>query len=172
MIHVYYGNGKGKTTAAVGLAVRAAGRGIPVLFSQFMKDGTSGEVKVLEGIEGISVQAPKSFYGFFSKMNDGQKSEMTLEYEAELASVRQFAKENSRGCLVVLDEVLHAVKYGLVSEDALCDFLSGISDGTEVVLTGAEPSERIRNLADYVTMMKKDKHPFDLGVMAREGVEY
>lgn len=172
MIHIYYGSGKGKTTAAVGLAERAAGHGIPVLFAQFMKDGSSGEICMLEKNDRIKLLLPGVFYGFFSSMNEQQKCRMSDEYERQLQQAADFAAGCGGRCLVVLDEVLHAVKYGLLDEDRLCEFLSGISDMTEVVLTGAEPSSRLYEAADYVTCMRKEKHPYDRGVRAREGVEY
>lgn len=89
MIEIYCGDGKGKTTAAVGLALRAAGNGIPVLFIQFMKDGSSGEIKMLASLSGVTVCYPRPFYGFTSVMNEQQKEEMRVQYQGFLGMAAQ-----------------------------------------------------------------------------------
>lgn len=88
MIQVYCGDGKGKTTAAVGLAIRAAGHGIPVIFTQFLKDDTSGEINILKKLEGIKVIHPDCFYGFVKNMTDEQRAEVKVAYYGLLRDVR------------------------------------------------------------------------------------
>lgn len=197
MLEIYYGDGKGKTTAAAGLAVRAAGHGIPTVFAQLMKNGSSGEIQSL-GRLGIEIIYPKVFYGFVKDMSSEQKERMAKEYEQMLERIgkrvqEEMAGEDTKapGCgqrpgsslglgprmLVVLDEVLHACYYGLLEEDRLLrwlDFVESLAPAqalAEIVLTGRNPSRVLLERADYITHMEKEKHPYDKGIPARIGIE-
>ncbi len=178
MIEIYCGDGKGKTTAAVGLALRAAGNKIPVLLIQFMKDGSSGEVQMLKKLEGVSVYYPKTFYGFADTMNEQQKEEMRGQYQ-ELLSMAAEAMEKQKvmhqeeqiGLLLILDEVIHACNKNLLEEQVLLKLVKECPDNTELVLTGRNPSSELLKMADYITEMKKRRHPFDKGIPARKGIE-
>lgn len=169
MIHIYCGDGKGKTTAAVGLAVRAAGARKKILFSQFLKDGSSSELNILRSLENVSVVNCETVSGFYRSLTEAQREQVNRDYSAMLREVLAAADSVE---LLVLDEVLHACNYGIVDEDVLCRFLSHKPERLEVALTGRNPSERLLALADYVTEMKKQKHPYDRGVMARLGIEF
>lgn len=192
MIEIYCGDGKGKTTAAVGLAVRAAGHGIPVFFLQFMKDGGSGELVVLRDLPGVRVKYAQRFFGFFRSMSDGQRAEMKQQYqemfEQTVSEVQQVISGRTDGvelseqkagsktkteisCVFVLDEVLHACNKGLLEENDLLAFLDYCPQQVEVVLTGREPSDELKKRADYISEIRKERHPYDRGVMAREGIE-
>lgn len=190
MIEIYHGDGKGKTTAAAGLAVRAMGYGIPVLFVQFLKDDISGEIAMLRRLGAETMHSPV-FYGFVSRMNERELAETReacgdmlqqvdawvkahispLETGANAASEKMTGDEVPQA-VVILDEVLHAVKYGLVTQDALIKLLRAYRPRAEFVLTGRDPSAELLSLADYVTEMKKEKHPYEQGISARKGIEF
>ena len=169
MIHLYHGHGKGKTTAAVGLAVRAAGAGMRVLFVQFFKNGSSSEVKVLSSLPGVDVLIPEVWYGRYKKMSEEQQEETKKCYTELMRDVAERADEYS---LIVLDESVSAYNYGMFDRESFLDMLRSWKDVREAVLTGRDPAPELRDIADYVTEMKKEKHPFDLGVNARKGIEF
>ena len=169
LIHLYCGNGKGKTTASVGLAVRAAGAGRRVLFTQFYKDGTSSEINVLRSIPGITVEVCGKHYGFFKRMTDEEKEAARKDYTALLEKV---LRDSADADLLILDEAVSACNNGSIPEDRLLEFLRNRPEGLEVVLTGRKPSAALTDIADYVTSMNKEKHPFDRGVAARKGIEF
>ncbi len=191
MIEIYWGEGKGKTTAAAGLAVRAAGHGIPVFFLQFMKDGSSGEVAVLRNLPGVRVRYAERFFGFYRSMNEEQRAEMKKQYQEMLSqTVEEVQQEIFRTdragltgweegksaedrvcCVLILDEVLHACNKGLLDEKELLDLLDRCPDKLEVVLTGRDPSAEMKKRADYISEIRKERHPYDRGIMAREGIE-
>lgn len=182
MIQIYHGDGKGKTTAAVGLAVRAVGSGLPVLFVQFLKDDTSGEIAMLQRLGVETLHAPQ-MYGFVSRMCEEELAK-TRAYFADMLSQVEIwiakqkkqhddvRKENTVEAVVVLDEVLHAVKYGLLDESTLMEVLESNQAQIEFVLSGRNPSDKLLALADYVTEMKKEKHPYEQGISARKGIEF
>ncbi len=169
MIHLYHGHGKGKTTAAVGLAVRAAGAGMRVLFVQFFKNGSSSEVKILSSLPGVDVLIPEVWHGRYKKMSEEQQEE-TKKCYTEL--MRVVADRADGYGLIVLDESVSAYNYGMFARESFLEMLRSWKDVREAVLTGRDPAPELREIADYVTEMKKEKHPFDLGVNARKGIEF
>ncbi len=169
MIHLYHGEGKGKTTAACGLAVRAAGSGMKVLFTQFFKNGSSSEVGVLRSVPGVTVLIPDVYYGRYKKMSDGEREATGSNYRAVMKEIAERAGEYG---MVVLDESVSAYNYGMLDRAAFLEFLRKEGQEREIVLTGRGPQEELREIADYVTEMRKEKHPFDRGIMGRKGVEY
>lgn len=169
LVHVYTGDGKGKTTASVGLAVRAVGAGRRVAFVQFVKGGApSAELAVLESI-GVRVERPavRSTGLLGSGINDDDRRAAAKAWE--IASDILSGPEYD---FVILDEVNVAMHYGLVSEDAVLEALDARSPSAEVVLTGRGASDAVIGRADYVTEMVPRKHPFDRGISARRGVEF
>lgn len=169
LIHIYCGDGKGKTTAAVGLTLRSAGAGNSVVFTQFFKDGSSSEISLLRQISGISVLHTKTVGGFWKRMTVEQQAQASRDYTELFHIACEMAKNAN---LLVLDEIISACNHGTVPEDAVLDFLKSKPENLEVVLTGRNPSAALLVQADYVTEMKKIKHPFDRGVLARKGIEY
>lgn len=163
MIHILVGDGKGKTTSSIGMSIRAAGHGFKVLFIQFLKDDSSGEVTILRKIPEITVLHAVNDYGFIFQMTEEQKKKAAREYDRLLDKALQ-----SNAFLIVLDEVLHALNAGLVSKDRLQKVMQ---KEVEVVLTGRNAPEWILNKADYYSDVTKIKHPFDKGVDARIGIE-
>lgn len=169
MIHLYHGNGKGKTTAACGLAVRAAGSGMRVLFAQFFKNGSSSEVGVLSSLPGVTVMIPEVWYGRYKKMSDEQVEETKQCYTTLMHDIEKSAGEYD---LIVLDESVSAYNYGMFDRDSFLEMLKSRKETTEIVMTGRDPAPELREIADYVTEMKKEKHPFDNGITARKGIEF
>ena len=170
LIHVYEGDGKGKTTAAVGLAVRCAGSGRRVLFSQFLKSDTSNELKVLKNIDNIEVYTKKSNFGFTFNMTDNEKILAKEFFTDHLKEIIHLAKEKEVD-LLVMDEVIDAYNLNMIEHDILIDFLKSRPKNLEIVMTGRNPKEEIVELADYLTHFQKVKHPFDKGIRARVGIE-
>ena len=169
LIHIYCGDGKGKTTAAVGLAVRAAGSGKKVLLLQFFKDGKSSEFNALKAVTGIEVIPQTRSFGFSWTLTDSEKAEAKAYYSGLLEDA--FAR--AEGCgLLVLDEAMSACTTGMIDEDRLLELLRRKPEELEVVMTGRDPSAAVLAAADYVTEMCKRKHPFEKGVPARKGIEF
>ncbi len=163
-IHLYVGDWKGKTTASVGLAVRAAGHDFQVLYMQFLKDDNSGEISVLRSIPGIAVVHSPFNCGFTFQMTEEQKRETAQEYDRMLDKAIA-----SEAFLIVLDEAVHALNAGLIDQGKLRKVLE---KDCEIVLTGRDAPEWLFNLADYVSDIQKAKHPYDAGVQARIGIEF
>lgn len=170
LIHLYCGDGKGKTTEAVGLSVRAAGAGKRVLFAQFLKDGSSSELNILRALQNVEVACCEQNFGFFRSMDEQTKAAARLTYSALLEDVMRKSADGVD--LLVLDEAVAACNHGLIEEATLIDFLRRRLETLEVVLTGRNPSQHLLDAADYVTEMRKCKHPFDRGIAARRGVEF
>ena len=169
LIHIYCGDGKGKTTAAVGLAVRAAGAGKKVVFTQFLKDGSSSEISVLQSIDNIKTIHCDTVRGFWYRMDAAQKAQAGKDYTKLFENAAELAREAD---LLIMDEIISACGHGAVREAAVLDYLRSKPDGLEVVLTGRDPSEELIDLADYVSEIRKIKHPYDRGITAREGIEF
>ena len=169
LVHIYYGDGKGKTTAAMGQAIRAAGSGLDVLVFQFMKDNTSSERKILEEIPNITLLPGKRQAKFFNQMNSEEKAEYRHYNTKALDEIAKFCINFD---VLVLDEAVCAVDLELLSEEKLVNFIKHKPRGLEVIMTGHHVSDALFEAADYVTEMTKVKHPFDTGKRAREGIEF
>ena len=178
MIHAYYGNGKGKTTAAVGLAIRAAGAGRRVLFAQFLKSGQTSELNILEKIPNIECLAVAKMQGFLFEKTEAEKEQIINDIKKQLQGIEEWIKIVSANSgsddkiLVVMDEVLHCLKMSVIDEEKFIESILRIGQQTEIVLTGAEPSAKLNCHLDYVTEMVSHKHPYERGIAARPGIEY
>ena len=168
-VHIYCGNGKGKTTAAVGLLTRASGAGKKCLLAQFLKTVPTAEVASLEKLGVKCMRAESAIKKFIFAMDDAEKVQYTAEQRALFEALRAEAAKGYD--LIVMDEVLDAVSLGIVCEDALAEML-GEKGSTEIVLTGREPGEKIAQYADYHTCMQPVKHPYEKGLCARKGIEF
>ncbi|MDR1985532.1 MAG: cob(I)yrinic acid a,c-diamide adenosyltransferase [Treponema sp.] len=177
LIHLYIGDGKGKTTAAVGLSVRAVGRDKQVLFAQFLKSSFTGELRALEKL-GVEVIRSTLALGFTHQMNEETKARCRGEQGLILDRIRETLYGETRGGgiknpdLVVLDEALDAVNTGMLDEGALQSFVETRPLALELVLTGRNPPAWLLDAADYVSEIKKVKHPYDRGIPARVGIEH
>ena len=165
MIQCYYGNGKGKTTAAVGQALRMAGAGKKVMIIQFLKDGFSSENKLLEKC-GVKVLAQK-MPTMFVDMNDPK---MIKEVSQLVNDLFLMIDESYDG--IVLDELLDAIALNLINEGMVDERILDLKDDHEIILTGRMPSHKIKPILDYSSEIKKHKHPYDKGIKARKGIEY
>ena len=171
MVHIYHGDGKGKTTAALGLALRMLGAGKQVFMVQFLKGQHTGELSVLLKMQGVTVLRGRQNMKFVFQMTPEEKAEVYALQMRQLALAFEAARAE-RAQLLLLDEALDAVDTGTLDEDTLIDGIKSCPDEVESVLTGRNPSARLLEAASYVTHMKKEKHPFDRGTPARAGVEY
>ena len=169
LIHIYCGSGKGKTTAAMGLAIRCAGSGRKVLILQLLKDGKSSEFASLSHVPNIEAVPQIKTFGFTWTLTPEEKAEAAAYYSGLLEDAFRRAADFD---LLILDEALGACTAGLLDESRLLSLLDGRPAPLEVVLTGRDPSQALQDRADYVTEMKMVKHPFEKGVAAREGIEY
>lgn len=172
MVHVYTGKGKGKTTAAVGLGVRAYGAGLRVLLVQFLKYGDSSELNSLRSLGSTFAvyPAPGQRHGFYQQLPETERRQV----EAETRQRFEAAAEQVRGGdwdMVILDEMITAVSYGMVSERELCDLMREKAGHTELVLTGRGLTDSVAEAADLITEMKEIKHYYRTGVPSRPGIE-
>ncbi len=169
MIHVYTGDGKGKTTSACGLALRAAGRGRRVLFVQFLKGkNSSGEIPLMKKIGLIQIRrfGKKGFV-----LKNRKSSRDFVEAERGIQFVER-KLQNRDVDVVILDEINVAVNYGLINTNRVLGLMKKYGREKELILTGRKAPKNILKEADYVTFMKAVKHPYERGVRARRGIEY
>lgn len=172
LIHLYCGDGKGKTTAALGLALRWAGYSLPVILAQFQKTAFSGELAALKHLPAVTVlRVQDGLTGFSWQLSKEEIVTRTNSHNQLLAKAFQ-ACENGGRCLLILDELTSAINCGLIDTEAAMNLIRTKPEETELVITGREPSEELCRLADYITKMHAIKHPMNRGVPAREGVEY
>ncbi|MFC1870464.1 cob(I)yrinic acid a,c-diamide adenosyltransferase [Chloroflexota bacterium] len=166
LIQVYTGDGKGKTTAALGLAMRAAGHGMKIAFIQFLKGERCGEhlfVSRHHPFDIVQISVGSSFTKPEEQL--GTEARQTLAYaEKEMLS--------GNYDLIILDEILVAVNLGLITTRQVLDLLEKKPDSLELVLTGRGAPPEIVQRADLVTEMRPVKHPFQEGIAARRGIEY
>lgn len=166
-LHIYCGDGKGKTTAALGLAVRMAGAGGSVGILQFLKSGSSSELEVLKDIPNISVIQGAKVNGFVFNMSESEKDRLKKEQTAALESA--FSKSFD---LLILDEALGAFETKTLDISLFLKLIKTKPYSMEIVLTGRNAPSEISDMADYISEIVKIKHPFDQGLLARKGIEY
>lgn len=169
-IHIYCGDGKGKTTTGMGLCTRAAGYGYKVLIYQFMKSNKTSERKVLENVSNITIINGLESEKFSFQMTEEEKIERTAFYEKQFSEITKKAAEEDYDVLF-MDELIYTIGAGLFHEELLLDFLKNKPQKLEVILTGQGPSDALIEAADYVSCIQKVKHPFDKGLPARKGIE-
>jgi cob(I)alamin adenosyltransferase len=185
LVHVLSGDGNGKTTSAIGIAVRAAGRGMNVAFVQFLKGGLSSEIPPLQKMgvlvlsgtkhcdrqgEHVGMLHERGFMvfckGCFSISEEDRRLVRNAFMRAgEMASSGKFD-------LVILDEIFWVIKEGLVGEDEVLTLIRNRAQACELILTGRGSTPAIEAVSDYVTYVEKRKHPFDAGVVSRCGIDY
>ncbi|MGN0412872.1 MAG: cob(I)yrinic acid a,c-diamide adenosyltransferase [Lachnospiraceae bacterium] len=198
MIQVYHGDGKGKTTAAIGLAVRFSGAGKKALFCQFMKGNISSEIGALRKLENLEVELIGKNFGFYKDMTEQDKEEITKchnhilekvlrvlqnaksagqEPAYQESEVQELQDQNQDGpaLLVVLDELASAYRYGLLDRDLVSKIILVAGENREkieLVITGRDPDPFFLENADYITEMKMQRHPYEKGILARKGIEW
>ena len=171
-LHVYTGDGKGMTTAAMGLALRAAGHGRRVLVAQFMKKGNSGELIALERFENVRVMTARPIQGFTSRMDENQKQTVCEEQTAFALetdeAITQWQPET-----VILDELGIALALDMADEDSCRKLISDALSSGETVITGRNVPEWLAQKADYLSRIVMEKHPYVTEKLpARKGVEW
>lgn len=171
LIHLYTGEGKGKTTASIGLSVRAAGAGKKVIFSQFMKGRDTSELNSFELLPNITVIRKKEDLGWFRKDDEKSIALFTKAHNEILDKIEEKVKAGECDVLV-LDEVTYPWSFGIIDKDRLKDLILNKPDSMEIVLTGRNADDFFAEHADYITRMEKVKHPFDAGIQGRLGIEF
>ena len=169
LVQVYTGDGKGKTTAALGLALRAAGHGLKVVIVQFMKMPRYGEHRALQYLlPQITVKA-------FGRPGFIHRSGVQPEDLDQAHNALSFAREimlKGEVDILILDEINNALYFGLLKEEEVLNFLKERPPQVEVVLTGRNAPSSIIAVADLVTEMRSIKHPYEKGIAARQGIEF
>lgn len=171
LVHLYCGEGKGKTTAAAGLTLRMIAHGNSVVFVQFLKDGCSGESRILAGMPQVTLLAVNPTGKFSFQMTEAEKEETAAAVQRTFETAIGFAGRTGAG-LLVLDEVCAAVANGFLEKGALLDFLDHRPEALEVVLTGRDPDADLKARADYISEIACVRHPYEKGIGAREGIEF
>lgn len=163
MLHLYFGSGKGKTTAAAGLALRALGHGKKVVVVQFLKDGTSGEIEPLRRLGAAVFACPNAKFTWL--MTPQEKAAALAHNTQTLEAALQMPCD-----LLILDEACAALRAALLPEALLQKAVLNVP--YEVVLTGRDPADWMLQNADYITEFTARRHPYEKGIPAREGIEY
>ncbi|MCG0278906.1 MAG: cob(I)yrinic acid a,c-diamide adenosyltransferase [Thermanaeromonas sp.] len=169
LVQVYTGDGKGKTTAALGLALRAAGHGLKVVIVQFMKMPRYGEHKALQSLAPQVMVKAFGRPGFIHR-GGAQPEDYELARKA-LTFAREIMLKGEVDVLI-LDEINNALYFGLLNEEEVLNFLKERPPQVEVVLTGRNAPSSIIAVADLVTELRCIKHPYEKGIAARQGIEF
>jgi cob(I)alamin adenosyltransferase len=169
LVHLYTGDGKGKTTSALGLILRASGQGLRCCLVQFMKGKYPyGEIKALRKLKTVTVKQ----FGTLDFVRKGKQQ--TVDIKEARKALAFVSKALSSGCfdLVILDEVCVAEYMGLISLDEILQAVKNRAPGVETVLTGRKAHKKLLAIADYITRFEKVAHPYDKGTLARKGIEF
>ncbi len=174
-VQAFYGNGKGKTTSALGTAIRALGNEYKVHLVQFMKNGASsleqeipGEIKALSKFDNFSYKRFGAGDWYIKGKNDKEHKKIVNQTFEHLED-----SLNEDYDLIIADEILYAVQLGLLEEEKVIELIKNKPKNKELILTGSHvPFPNIFALCNLVTEVKKIKHPYDSGIIARKGIEY
>ena len=170
--HIYFGSGKGKTSAALGLALRASGSGKDVVIVQFLKDWKCGELDSLALLPNVTVFRGKSSGGVFIRdMSEESKAETMAIHNANLRKALDL-QANGQCDLLILDEAVDAYQLGVLDSKMFENLLENKPEPLELVITGHRPDAQMLERGDYVTEMVKHRHPYDKGVKERRGIEF
>lgn len=169
MIHLYCGDGKGKTTAAMGLALRMAGRGKGVVIAQFLKGSDTGERYALARLPQVTLLPVPDHVKFSFALTPEEHLAEAERADVLLTQAGLLAQAEHCG-LLVLDEVCSAISTGLLSLEAVLNVMDSLN--TELVLTGRDAHPDLEARADYITRCSKVRHPYDQGIQARPGIEF
>ncbi len=171
LIQVYTGDGKGKSTAAFGQAIRAAGRDLKVVIYQFLKAVETGEVMLIrDKLPEIKVLRSTALKKFTWNMNEIELEHLKQDTVEGYAAVKDIIKHNECD-LLILDEIMYGLHQGFIDLDEFIEVISSKPETMEIVITGRDAPQQLIDIADYVTEMKKIKHPFDEGIALRIGIE-
>ena len=171
MLQIYYGNGKGKTTACIGAAVRAAGHNYKVLIAQFLKCENSGERKVLSKIDNITLLPCPVKMDFVFNLSESQKAQIS-KLCMDIFNTAVNTALTQKYDMVIFDELLTAIDLNIMPESEVYSLLTNAPHNIEIICTGNNATEKIIEIADYVSKVVKIKHPYDNGIEARSGIEF
>lgn len=171
LIHLYCGEGKGKTTAALGLIVRASGAGYDVVIVQYFKSWDTSELLTLQGFPNVTVIHGELPHAFTWELSDMARHEIVEVHNRMFRKAVDSVKPDIP-TLLVMDEIIGATSYAYIDSNMVLDYLRNKPDNVEVVMTGRNPLPEFVELADYVSDICKIKHPYDRGIFARKGIEY
>ncbi|MGE5633492.1 MAG: cob(I)yrinic acid a,c-diamide adenosyltransferase [Caulobacteraceae bacterium] len=171
LIQVYTGDGKGKTTAALGQGLRSCGRGLTVYMVQFLKGGDTGELHSIEKLKPLfNIFRFEKERGFFWTLNEEEKRELKEDIDKGFEFIKKVMK--NRECdILIIDELLGVLGNKLLRVEDVVEVLKSKPDNMEVIITGRNAPKEIVDMADLVTEMKEIKHYFNEGMYAREGIE-
>jgi cob(I)alamin adenosyltransferase len=175
LIHVYSGDGKGKTCCALGMALRAAGHGLRTYVGQFMKGQDYGELRALRMLGDDERGRPLLTIEQFGKptfihVDQVTPEDVRMAREGLSAALR--AMRSGEYQIVVLDEINVALHFKLLAVQDVLELIAAKPEGVELVLTGRRVPDEILARADYVTVMQEVKHPYQQGIQARKGIEF
>lgn len=173
MIHIYHGDGKGKSTASFGLSIRALGQDYKVILAQFLKSRDCGEIKMFRNLDNIDVLRANIDNVFSFQMNDAQKKNTIIEHNI-LFNIAVNKIDSTKKTLIIFDEIIGATAENLINKEDIIEFLKNnrTNENLEIVLTGRNPIDEYLAYADYITKMEKERHPYDTGTTMRKGIEY
>lgn len=172
LVHIYTGDGKGKTTAAIGLGVRACGDNMKVLMVQFLKSRDTCELHSLKKLEPeFTVLRGFSCKKFVWNMTEEEMEEARKEATEIFLNIKNLVLQNKYN-LVILDELIGVLTNGFINEDDVIAMIKDKPQETELVLTGRNAGKRLIEAADYVSDIKAVKHPYQEGISARKGIEF
>jgi cob(I)alamin adenosyltransferase len=171
LIHIYTGNGKGKTTAAIGLGIRAHGRGFKVLMVQFLKGADTGEMFILKSLEpGFTLHRGTEIRKFTWDMSKDELQQ-TREMQENIFKYAMDSAICGDWDMIILDEVMGAITAGMLDLNAVVGLIKQKPDKLELVLTGRNAPAELVELSDYVSDIHAVKHPMEKGIGARKGIE-
>lgn len=171
-VQVYTGDGKGKTTAALGLAMRAVGRGLKVIMIQFFKGMTTGELMTAERLApDFTIVRYGSSNKFFNQMTEDEQNLLLADIEEGLEKIERIMSNNECNILI-LDESMSLIHSNLIAVERICSIIDKKPANMELILTGRAAPQEIIDRADLVTDMTPIKHYMDKGILARKGIEF
>ncbi|MDH7477191.1 MAG: cob(I)yrinic acid a,c-diamide adenosyltransferase [Candidatus Bathyarchaeota archaeon] len=169
MVQVYTGNGKGKTSAAFGLALRATGRGLKVYIIQFIKGGFDyGELYIVDKLPNLKLKA----FGRGKFVTEKPPSQEDIKLAEEALTLAEETVKSGEYDIVILDEINVALNLKLIKTERVVELIKNKPKHVELVLTGRYAPNEIVEAADLVTEMREIKHPYNKGFQARKGIEY
>lgn len=172
LVHIYTGNGKGKTSAAIGLGIRACGRGLRVLMVQFLKSIETGEMFTIKKLEpDFMLYRDTPINRFIWEMNS-EELEIVRKSQNKIFSYAEKSVEDGLCDLVILDEIIAAVNTNLLEKTRVINFIKNKPKDMELVLTGRDAPLEFIELSDYVSEIGSVKHPMDKGIKGRKGIEF
>lgn len=170
-VQIYTGNGKGKTTAAMGLALRAAGYNFNIKIIQFLKGGVTGEKISIEKLDTVELLRVSDADKYVWKLSDEEKLTMQKKSKEMFSKIDEWFKEGNIDILI-LDEIMAALKYEIVSLTDVISMLNARPKTVEVIMTGRDAPKELFDRAHLVSEINDAKHYFDIGVGARKGIEF